>query len=52
MITKVLFVINMIIRDQLQMIFFILTDYSSKPNNLKKTNIWAFIHQVLWALLD
>ena len=53
MITKVLFVINIIIRDQLQMIFyFILTDYSSKPHNLKKTNIWEFIHLVLGTLLD
>ena len=49
MITKILFVINIIIRDQLQMIYFILTDYSSKPHNLLKTNIWEFIHQVLGA---
>ena len=53
MITKVLFVINIIIRDQLQNDFiFILTDYSSKPHNLKKTNIWEFIHLVLGTLLD
>ncbi len=37
MITKAVFVINIIISDQLQNDFiFILTDYSSKPHNLKK----------------
>jgi len=35
MITKAVFVINIIINDQLQNDFiFILTDYSSKPHNL------------------
>ena len=53
MITKAVFVINIIISDQLQNDFiFILTDYSSKPHNLKKTNIWEFIHLVLGTLLD
>ena len=52
MITKVLFVINIIIRDQIQIISLILTDYSSKPHNFKETNIWEFIHQVLRALED
>ena len=52
MITKVLFVINIIIRDQIQRFDFILADYSSKPHNLKETNIWEFIHQVLRALVD
>ena len=53
MVTKAIFVINIISSDQLQNDFiFILTDYSSKPHNLKKTNIWEFIHQVLGALTD
>ena len=53
MITKVLFVINIIIRDQIKKRFdFSLADYSSKPRNLKETNIWEFIQQVLRALVD
>ena len=52
MITKVFFVINIITRDQFKVIYFILADYSSKPQNLKKTNLWDFIQQVLEALLN
>ena len=49
MITKLIFVINIITRDQFKVIYFILADYSSKPQNLKKTNKWEVIHQVLGA---
>ena len=53
MITKVLFVINISIRDLLyEIVNFILTDYSSQHHNSIKTNIWELIHQVLGALLS